>query len=129
MADDSSQKGWKVASIKEIPPSQSGFMEGWHSIRWFFGITGFGVNAVTKNAGEVPIPEHDEAKIDQQELFFVYDGVVEFSIDDEKITAKTGMFVCVEPRIKRSAKVVEGPATILIVGGKKGTHSIAPWDN
>lgn len=126
MADE---KGWKAALVGEIPPSQSDFMEGWHSIRWFFGITGFGINAVTKKEGEVPVPEHDESDIDQQELFFVYDGVVEFSLNDEKLTANAGTFVCVEPQVKRSAKVVSDTATIIIVGGKKGTHSIAPWDN
>ena len=50
--------GWQVADVDEIPPVKDDWPATWKSVRHHFGITGFGVNAVTKDAGEVLIPEH-----------------------------------------------------------------------
>lgn len=123
------KKGWKVADVHKVPPSKLTFMKGWHSVRWHFGITGFGINAVTKDAGEVPIPEHNEIETGQQEVFYVIEGLVEFMLDGQAAKVPAGSFLAVEPQVNRMAKVLEGPATILIIGGKAGSHSIATWDN
>ena len=51
---------WQVADVNGIPPVKEDWPATWKSVRHYFGITGFGVNAVTKDAGNVLIPEHDE---------------------------------------------------------------------
>ena len=68
MAATAQGTGWQVAQIDEIPPVKADWPATWKSVRHFFGITAFGVNAVTKDAGNVLIPEHDETASGQQEL-------------------------------------------------------------
>ena len=55
--------GWKAADINEIPPVKPDWPATWKSVRHYFGISAFGVNAVTKDAGNVLIPEHDERTV------------------------------------------------------------------
>ena len=54
--------GWQVEEVNEIPPVKPDWPTTWKSVRHYFGITAFGVNAVTKDADNVLIPEHDEAE-------------------------------------------------------------------
>ena len=68
--------GWQIDEVNEIPPVKPDWPATWKSVRHHFGITAFGVNAVTKDAGKVLIPEHDEAESGQQELYFVHAGEV-----------------------------------------------------
>jgi hypothetical protein len=49
---------WEVADVNEIPPVKEDWPATWKSVRHRFGIEAFGVNAVTKDAGNVLIPEH-----------------------------------------------------------------------
>ena len=59
-----------------IPPVKPDWPATWKSVRHHFGITAFGINAVTKDAGNVLIPEHDEAESGQEEIYFVHAGAV-----------------------------------------------------
>src|SRR5207249_5939324 len=85
MAATAQGTGWHVAQIDEIPPVKEDWPATWKSVRHFFGITAFGVNAVTKDAGNVLIPEHDETASGQQELYFVHAGEVLATIDGEQV--------------------------------------------
>ena len=60
----------------EIPPVKPDWPATWKSVRHHFGISAFGINAVTKDAGNVLIPEHDERSSGQEELYFVHAGEV-----------------------------------------------------
>lgn len=123
-------KGWKVADVHDIPPIKASWSKGWHSIRHFFGITGFGVNGVTRNKGEILTPEHDEMKSGQQELFVVLEGKAEFVLDGEKSVATEGMLVAIEPSIKRQATALVSPTTIIAVGGAPGkAYEIQSWES
>lgn len=122
----SSERQWGVAKISEIPPGQPNFMTGWHSVRKHFGISAFGINAVTKNAGEIPIPEHTED--DQEEVFFVSQGKALFTMGGEEIEVDAGSFVFAQPQVRRGAKALSSPTTILVMGAKSNTHTIAEWD-
>src|SRR5438309_536656 len=53
MAATAQGTGWQVAQIDEIPPVKPDWPATWKSVRHFFGIEGFGINAVTKDAGNV----------------------------------------------------------------------------
>ena len=66
--------GWQVAEVNDVPPVKPDWPQTWKSIRHHFGITAFGINAVTKDAGQVLIPEHNERDSGQQEIYFVHKG-------------------------------------------------------
>ena len=66
--------GWKIELVDDVPPVKPDWPATWKSIRNHFGITAFGINAVTKDAGNVLIPEHDERASGQQEIYFVHVG-------------------------------------------------------
>ncbi len=122
-------KGWKAAKIQDIPPIKDSWAKGWHSARHYFGITGFGVNAVTKNKGENLTPAHNEKTSGQQELFVVLKGKASFSIGKDKYTAKEGEAVFVEPEIERSAEALATPTMLLIIGGAPGkAYQIGDWE-
>ena len=70
----------------EIPPVKPDWPATWKSVRHHFGISAFGMNAVTKDAGNVLIPEHDERSSGQEELYFVHAGEVRATLDGEAVT-------------------------------------------
>ena len=82
--------GWKIADVNAIPPVKPDWPATWKSVRHHFGISSFGVNAVTKDAGNVLIPEHDEGTSGQQELYFVHAGEVRATLDGEAVTIAAG---------------------------------------
>ena len=110
------KNGWKVAKVHDIPPMEESFTRGWHSIRWYFGIKGFGVNAITRKKGEWLTKDHDELSTGQEELFVILEGKAEFTIDGNKIPAPAGAMVFVEPQVRRLADALVTPTTMLIVG-------------
>ncbi len=109
-------RGWKVADVHDVPPMEEGFTKGWHSLRWYFGIKGFGVNAFTRSKGEWLTKEHDEKDTGQQELFIIMEGEAEFTINGKKIIAPAGTIIEVDPEIKRAADALATPTTMLIIG-------------
>jgi len=121
--------GWKSASVQDIPPVKPDWPTTWKSVRHHFGITAFGVNAVTKDAGNVLVPEHDETSSGQQELFFVHEGEALATLDGEQISAPAGTFVAVEPGTKRKFEAVASPTTLVIVGSPVGrAYEIGQWE-
>ncbi len=84
------------------------------------GIKSFGVNGVTKDKGEWLTPVHDEKEGNQDELFIVMDGSVEFHLDKKKIKVPAGTLVSVQPIVKRGALALESPTTLLIIGAPRG---------
>lgn len=124
-----SEPGWKIADVHDIPPLKDSFTSGWHSVRHYFNIEGFGVNAVTKNAGDWLTKEHDESESGQQELFVVLEGEAEFSLDGKKVKAPAGSFISVEPHVKRGADAIVSPTTLLIIGAPVSAKYQPPgWD-
>ena len=122
------RSGWKIEHIDNVPPKKDTFQKGWKSVRWHMGIEAFGVNASTKNKGEQLTAVHDELKENQDELFIVLKGAVEFSLDDKKIRASVGSLVSVKPEVKRGAVALEDDTTILIIGAPIGqAYSPPDW--
>jgi uncharacterized cupin superfamily protein len=121
--------GWKVANINDIGPVKDSWSAGWHSIRHFFGIEGFGINAASKNAGDSITPEHDEAGDGQQEVFIVLEGEAEFTLDGKTQKANKFDVVFIEPQVRRSAKALATPTTVLVVGGTPGkAYKVGNWE-
>ena len=121
--------GWKAADVNEIPPVKPDWPATWKSVRHHFGISSFGVNAVTKDAGNVLIPEHDESESGQEELYFVHAGEVHATLDGEAVTIPAGGMVSVGPGVKRKLEATASPTTVFVVGAAPGkAYEIGGWE-
>ena len=121
--------GWKVADVNEVPPVKPDWPATWKSIRHHFGITAFGVNGVTKDAGNVLIPEHDERESGQEELYFVHAGEVQATLDGQTVTIPAGGMVSVGPAVKRKIEATASPTTLIVVGATPGAaYEIGDWE-
>jgi quercetin dioxygenase-like cupin family protein len=120
---------WQIADVNEVPPVKEDWPTTWKSVRHHFGISGFGVNAVTKDAGNVLIPEHDETASGQQELYFVHAGEVKATLDSEVLALPAGSLVHCEPGAKRKFEASASPTTLLVIGGTPGKpYEVGPWE-
>lgn len=121
--------GWQAAAVNEIPPVKPDWPATWKSVRHHFGITAFGVNAVTKDAGNVLIPEHDESRSGQQELYFVHVGAVTATLDGETVAVPEGGLISVGPEVTRTIAAAASPTTLLCVGGTPGAaYEVGEWE-
>jgi uncharacterized cupin superfamily protein len=122
-------RGWAIADVHEIPPIQADWGDTWKSVRHHFGITAFGVNAVSKGEGEVLIPAHDETESGQQELFFVHEGEATAELDGETTRVPAGSFVAVGPQTRRMFTAAATPTTLIAVGSPVGkAYEISAWE-
>jgi quercetin dioxygenase-like cupin family protein len=120
---------WQVSDVNEIPPVKPDWPATWKSVRHHFGITGFGINAVTKDAGNVLIPEHDETASGQQELYFVHAGEVKATLDGEEVNVPAGGFLACEPGAKRKLESAASPTTLIVIGGCPGkAYEVGAWE-
>jgi hypothetical protein len=130
LAVTSSDPGWRIAVLGEIPPVKPDWPASWKSVRHHLGIGGFGVNAVTKDAGGVLIPEHDERSSGQQELYFIHAGDAIATLDGARVAIATGGFVLCEPHVLRRFEAAASPTTLLIVGGTTGRpFEVGSWES
>jgi mannose-6-phosphate isomerase-like protein (cupin superfamily) len=121
--------GWQVEAVNDVPPVKPDWPPTWKSIRHHFGITAFGINAVTKDAGQVLIPEHNERESGQQEIYFVHAGEVAATLGDERVTVPAGGLIAVEPDVTRKIESTASPTTLLCIGGKPGAaYEVGDWE-
>jgi mannose-6-phosphate isomerase-like protein (cupin superfamily) len=121
--------GWQVTGVDEIPPVKPDWPATWKSVRHHFGITAFGVNAVTKDADKVLIPEHDESESGQQELYFVHAGAVTATLDGEPVSVTAGGMIAVEPGVRRKIESTASPTTLICVGATPGAaYEVGAWE-
>jgi len=125
----STQAGWHIADVNEIPPVKPDWPATWKSVRHHFGITAFGINAVTKDAGNVLIPEHDEHESGQQEIYFVHRGRVRVTLDGEAHEVPEGAMIEGEPNVARKIESTSSPTTLIAVGGTPGkAYEVGDWE-
>ena len=121
--------GWKIELVDDVPPVKPDWPATWKSIRSHFGITAFGINAVTKDAGNVLIPEHDERASGQQEIYFVHVGSVTVTLDGEQTTVGAGGLIALEPGVRRKIESTASPTTVLVVGATPGkAYEVGDWE-
>jgi mannose-6-phosphate isomerase-like protein (cupin superfamily) len=120
MSATANGSGWAIAQVDEIKPAQPDWPATWKSVRKHFGIEAFGVNAVTKEAGEVLIPEHDERESGQQELYFVHRGGVKVTVAGEEVEVGEGGMIAVGPETVRKIESTASPTTLIAMGGTPG---------
>lgn len=109
-----SGEGWSYSSLDEL-----GEGPGFRKVRASLGLTEFGANAIVlPPRWETGSHFHDE----QEELYFVHRGPVDFSFDEGPwASLDSGAVVRVEAATpRRMRNPAETEAVILIVGGKGG---------
>ena len=112
--------GYEVAHIdelEELPINNGEFV--WRPIRRRFGITAFGTNAYTGDAGQRVIEEHSE-RDNHQEMYVVLRGRATFRLGDDEVDAPAGTIVFLRPNTKRGAIAAEDDTAVLAVGAKPG---------
>ena len=123
-------KGYEVAHIdelEELPINKGEFI--WRPVRRRFGITAFGTNAYTADAGQRVVEEHSESG-GHQELYVVLRGRATFTLDGEEIDAPAGTLVFAQPGTKRGAIAAEDGTAVLGVGAKPGeVFEPSPWED
>ncbi len=121
--------GYEVAHVDEL--EQLPVLDGdlmWRPVRRRFGITAFGTNAYTADAGRRVIEEHNEED-NHQEMYVVLRGRATFTLDDDEIDAPAGTIVFVRPGTKRGAVATENGTAVLAVGAKAGAiFEPSPWE-
>jgi quercetin dioxygenase-like cupin family protein len=106
--------GWAVSSLDEL-----GEGPGFRKVRETVGLTEFGANAIVlPPRWETGAHFHDE----QQELYFVHRGPVEFSFDEGPwVALPDGGVARVDASTpRRMRNPGEAEAVVLIVGGRGG---------
>ncbi len=112
--DVTSGPGYSVSSIDRL-----GEGYGFRKIRVPMGLTAFGANAVVLPPD---YPTRNHSHEEQEELYFVHQGVIEFTFGDGTThRVEAGGVVWVAPSTVRQLKSVgEGDAIFVAVGGKGG---------
>jgi hypothetical protein len=122
----------RLTRIDEIEPLPAGGV-GYRLVRRALGITAFGVNAFTADAGVQLIEDHDEMGVNggrHEELYVILTGRARFTIDgaDHDATAGTLVFIP-DPESRRSAVALEDGTSALAVGGRAGEpYEVSPWE-
>jgi quercetin dioxygenase-like cupin family protein len=106
--------GYAVANIDAL-----GDQYGFRKIRRELGVTAFGINAIAMPPGfETGGHFHDE----QEETYFVHQGVVEFEFGDgsKHVLGPGGVARVDAATVRRMRNVGDGDAIYVIAGGKDG---------
>ena len=116
-----------IDELEELPINKGEFV--WRPVRRRFGITAFGTNAYTADAGQRVVEEHSESG-GHQELYVVLRGRATFTLDGEEIDAPAGTLVFAQPGTKRGAIAAEDGTAVLGVGAKPGeVFEPSPWED
>src|SRR5579862_6853886 len=123
--------GFAIARLEEIGEIDDGRCP-FRPVRQHFGITTFGITAVTAHAaGDLLVNEHDESEPESsEELYVVTSGHAIFEIDGTAHEAPAGTFVCVPTHTKRTATAREAGTTVLSIGAGPAGRPYAPngWE-
>lgn len=105
----------------------------WRPIRRALGITAFGINGFSADAGQQLVEPHDETgggSGHHEELYLVLRGRATFTVDGEEIEATAGALVFVsDPASSRAAVATDDGTFVVVVGGAPGSISPSPWEH
>ena len=103
----------------------------WRPIRRPLGISAFGINAYSADAGEQLIEEHDETGgPGHEEVYLVVRGRATFTIAGDEVDAPAGTLVFLEdPAERRGATAAEDGTLAVAIGGRPGAAGpVSPWE-
>lgn len=100
----------------------------WRLARKALGTNAFGYNLVEIGPGG-QIPEHDESRSGQVELYIVLEGEAVMRLDGEDHPAPAGTFASIEPPATRTIlNSSQSPVTALLVGvDPAGAYQPMSW--
>jgi tetratricopeptide (TPR) repeat protein len=107
----------------------------WRPLRRHLGITAFGTNAYTADAGELLIEPHDEAGEDgavgAEEMYVIVRGSARFTLDGAEHDAAAGTVVFArDPKVRREAVALEDGTVAVAVGGEPGAAlPVSAWEH
>ena len=121
----------RVLSLDDLDPiSVAGVRL--HPVRQALGISAFGINGFSADAGERLIEEHREdggGAGRHEELYVVIRGRATFTVDGEELDAAAGTLVLVPPGSLRGAMATEDRTLALVIGNPPGAAGpISPWE-
>ena len=100
----------------------------WRPLRRTLGITAFGTNAYTADAGEHVVEEHTEGS-GHEEMYVVLSGRARFTLGDCEREVGAGSIVFFDDHTElRGAVAIEDGTTVLAVGGMPGTITPSAWE-
>ena len=118
----------RLDEIEEVVDGRCAF----RPIRQHFGITTFGITAMTAHAdGDRLINEHAEEEPDaSEELYLVVAGHATFELDGEHRDAPAGTLVYVPPAVTRTAFALEAGTTVVAIGAGPAGRPYEPsgWE-
>ena len=121
--------GWKAAAIDDIPPVNPDWPATWKSMRHHFGITAFGVNAVTKDAGNVLIPEHEHGGDGRAGAVHHPARCRGGDAGRRHVDVPAGSAVAIEGPVSRKFEAIESPTTLIVVGAIPGqVYEVGEWE-
>ena len=105
----------------------------WRPIRRALGVSAFGINAYSADAGEHLIEEHDETAGGaggHEEIYLVVRGRATFTIGGEQVDAPAGTLVFLDdPAERRGAVAAEDGTLAVAIGGRPGAAGPpSPWE-
>lgn len=101
----------------------------WRPVRRPLGITAFGMNAYTGDAGEHVVEEHTEEQLGHEEVYVVVSGAARFTLGEDEVDVAAGGFVYVrDPGTRRVAVATADGTVVLAVGGRPGAHEPSAWE-
>lgn len=116
-----------VDDLEELPINNGEFV--WRPIRRRLGLTAFGTNAYTAQAGQRVVEEHYE-KDGHEEIYVVLRGRATFTLGEDEVDCPAGTIVCARPGTKRGAVAAEDETAVLAVGAKPGVvFEPSPWED
>ena len=119
----------RVARIEDLPRID---VAGIHQrpVRRTLGISAFGTNAYTGDAGEHVVEPHDEGTEGHEELYVVISGAATFVVDGEQIDAPAGTLVFLhDPASHRQATATQDGTTVMAFGGAPGAAGpVSAWE-
>jgi len=116
------REGYTIAHRDDL--EQTG---NWTLVRRSLGCRSFGVNLVTILPG-ASIPEHDETRRDQEELFFVISGSPVLVIDGEEHPTRPGTFARLDPAHRRTVRNDGSETSSVLIVSAPTTSGFEPMD-
>ncbi len=133
VGDEGSFRHVRAVNLRDIPAIDVAGCH-LHLVRQTLGLTAFGANAYSADAGGLLIEPHTESggggAANHEELYVVVSGRATFTVGGDEIDAPAGTLVLAQPDEHREATATEDGTWALVIGGQPGAAGpISPWEH